>query len=103
MSNQFSEHNAAFGMPARCAPASGREARTQRGKRHGGAHREAQLRHALMQQIQDRRRLRDMAETVAGDGDDEVGHGVMNSHYNYPESFLLSSQKLKLQKIDVYM
>ena len=27
-----------------------------------------------MQQIQDRRGLRDMAETVAGDGNNEVGH-----------------------------
>jgi len=32
------------------------------------------MRHALMQHIQDRRGLRDMAETVAGDGNDEVGH-----------------------------
>jgi hypothetical protein len=52
------------------------DTRTQMGKWHGGTYREAQLRHALMQQIQDGRGLRNMAETVAGYGNDEMGHGV---------------------------
>ena len=51
------------------------DARTQMGKRHSRAYRDAQLRHALMQQIQDRCGLRDMAVAVAGDGDDEVSAG----------------------------
>jgi len=50
------------------------DARTQMGKRHIGAHRQAQLRQALMQPVQHRRSLRDMAETVAGNRNDEMEH-----------------------------
>ena len=48
------------------------DARTQMPEWHGGTHREAQLGHAFVQQIQDGRSLRDMAETVAGNGNDEM-------------------------------
>jgi len=48
------------------------DARPQMSGRHGGAHRELQLRHAFVQQVEDGRTLRDMAEPVAGDGDDEM-------------------------------
>src|SRR5208282_4456035 len=44
-------------------------ARTQMSKRHGRTYCDA-----LMQQIKDRRGLSDMAETVPGDGNNEVGH-----------------------------
>jgi len=48
------------------------------GKRHGGSHRKAQparkKSRILMQRVQYRRGLRDVAEAVAGDGNDEVGH-----------------------------
>ena len=46
------------------------------GKRHGGAYRELHPQHAFIQPVQDWRGLRDMAEAVAGDGDDEMGHGT---------------------------
>ena len=48
------------------------DARAQMGKRHGGTHRQTQVGKQLMQPVQDGRRLRDMAKTVAGYADDEV-------------------------------
>ncbi len=52
------------------------DARTQMGKRHGRAYRDTQFGYAPMQDIQNRRGLCDMAETVAGDRYDEVRHLV---------------------------
>lgn len=50
------------------------------GKRHDGAHCKAQLvrkmSRVLIQRVQDRCDLRDVAVTVAGDGNDEVGHRI---------------------------
>jgi len=53
------------------------DARTQMCKRYGRTHREAQLRHHSMQCIQNRRGLRDMAEAVTGEGNNEMWHGAV--------------------------
>jgi hypothetical protein len=50
------------------------DARTQMRIRHGGTHCQTQFRKKLVKLIQDWCSLRDMAEIVAGDGNDEVGH-----------------------------
>src|SRR5271169_2897984 len=51
-------------------------ARAQMFRCHGGAYRDVQVRHQLMQCIQNRRGLSDMAKTVAGDGDDEMARAI---------------------------
>ncbi len=75
------------------------------GERRSRAHGQAQLWHALMQQIQDGGGLRHMAETVAGDGNDEMGHGLgggANSDViinNPGKPFIMSANRTHNQKI----
>ena len=50
------------------------DARAQMFGRNGRAHRDVQSRHPFVQRVQHRCSLGDMAETVGGDGNDEMGH-----------------------------
>lgn len=46
------------------------------GQGNSGTHRQTQFRNKLAKLIQDWRSLRDMAESMAGDRDDKMGHLV---------------------------
>jgi len=52
------------------------DARAKMEQWYGGTHRQAQFRNKLVKLIQDRRSLRGMAESMAGNRDDEMGHLV---------------------------